>query len=508
MIFYSKNAFFSLFLLSITAPYRLFGQLFLDGASNTSIEKHQSIVINRSIIENQSSSFHSSIKPYLNSEINAVSKKDSTTIKKTFPIHLRPIILMRGFIPNQKYDLLGGIEAGCSLKNNFTLHFTGLLGQSNFIDHVDSAASKTGVVPGIGKGYKGTEHISYQNIGGYISYSPNSIFNFQLGKDKHFWGDGYRSLLLSDFSPNYPFLRISTSVWKIKYVVMYAQFIDATVNNAYKKKYGSFHYLSWNATKRINMSLFESIIWQGNDANRKRSFDVNYLNPMIFFRPVEYSLGSSDNAFLGLNLKINLFKKQQFFSQLLLDEFLLKEVISRKGWWANKQAIQIGIRSFDVFKIKSLCVETELNIVRPYTYSHGSTQQNYGHYYYPLAHPLGANFIESISHIYYTYKKYRLKAEFLYASYGKDDNGKNYGHSIFTSYANRSSDYGNYIGQGLKTKLYFINASINYSIIPKWNINIELGGMNRIENTENNSFKNTYFYIGIKSNLWNEYFDF
>lgn len=400
------------------------------------------------------------------------------------------------------------------INNKISFAYTLLLGNSAFSGYIDSAIQKTDVVPGMGSAYQSKIGYSYLHHFGYLAYSPNKIFNFQAGKDKHFWGDGYRSLFLSDVSNSYPFLKITTSIWKIKYVNLFAAFKDVSAPSHLKKdflsKYGTFHYLSWNVSKRINLSLFESIIWQGNDENRSRGFDVNYLNPIIFFRPVEYSLGSSDNAFLGMGFKIKTGRKyrQHFYGQIILDEFLLSEIKAMNGWWGNKQGAQLGLRVFDLFSVKDLSFRTEINMVRPYTYSHGSSQQNYAHYNQPLAHPLGANFTESVSFLNYRYKKWFAEAEFLSAIYGKDKNGKNYGGNIFEPYSTRPSDYGNKIGQGIKTNLFFANLRLSYSLVPRSNLYAETGMIYRKEtNTvENNS--TTYFYLGLRTNIMNNYRDF
>jgi hypothetical protein len=309
-------------------------------------------------------------------------------------------------------------------------------------------------------------------------------------------------------------MKITTHIWKIKYVNLFAMFKDVSTPSHLKKyfrnKYGTFHYLSWNVSKRINLCLFESVIWQGNDTNRSRRFDVNYLNPVIFFRPIEYSLGSSDNAFLGMSCKIKTGRnyKQYFYGQIILDEFLLSEVKAMRGWWGNKQGAQIGFKAFDIFSIKYLSFRTEINAVRPYTYSHSSVQQNYAHHGQPLAHPLGANFIESVSILNYQYKKWFAEGEILSAIYGKDKNGKNYGGNIFESYSTRPSDYGNKIGQGLTTHLLFTNIRLSYSLKPMYNLCAKAGLIYRKETNavENNSI--TYFYLGIRTNIMNNYRDF
>ena len=43
------------------------------------------------------------------------------------------------------------------------------------------------------------------------------------------------------------------------------------------------HYLSWNVSKRFNLGLFESVLWTNTN---DRGFDVNYLNPLYFFVPL------------------------------------------------------------------------------------------------------------------------------------------------------------------------------------------------------------------------------
>ena len=48
----------------------------------------------------------------------------------------------------------------------------------------------------------------YSSVSAYISYSPWSFLNIQAGHGKHFIGNGYRSLLLSDNAFNYPYLKL------------------------------------------------------------------------------------------------------------------------------------------------------------------------------------------------------------------------------------------------------------------------------------------------------------
>ena len=59
---------------------------------------------------------------------------------------------------------------------------------------------------------------------GQVAYVPNKWVNFTIGNGNQFIGNGYRSLLLSDFSVNYPFGKIEANLWngRIQYNAIYA----------------------------------------------------------------------------------------------------------------------------------------------------------------------------------------------------------------------------------------------------------------------------------------------
>ena len=90
------------------------------------------------------------------------------------------------------------------------------------------------------------------------------------------------------------------------------------------------HYLSANIGGRLTVSLFESIML-GEDS-MGHVFDINYLNPVIFYRPVEYSIGYSrhGNAIIGLGMKYKLTDLSHIYGQLIL-MVTLKELKHKMG---------------------------------------------------------------------------------------------------------------------------------------------------------------------------------
>jgi hypothetical protein len=337
------------------------------------------------------------------------------------------------------------------------------------------------------------------NLLGRISYTPNPIFNFQAGIDRNFIGEGNRSLFLSDYGKAYPFAQIRARFWHVEYLVMY-QFFNEEFNKKQRSKYGAMHYLSWNVTKWLNVGVFETVVFQPKDTLLNRGYELEYLNPVIFYRPQEYAIGSSDNVLLGLSVSAK-WKKQTVYGQLILDEFLLAEIKVRSGWWANKYGGQLGLKGRFEIKKEKFFYRIEGNAVRPYTYSHLNALQNYGNAGYTLAHPYGGNFAEILGELKWQKKNWLVKTFVSYGVQGLDKNGKSYGGDIYQPYTNRPNDYQNEIGQGLK----------NNFVRNQWYVCYAMQGIHQVFAEINLRYDSAYSrfsllpLIGVRSNLWNDY---
>ncbi len=337
------------------------------------------------------------------------------------------------------------------------------------------------------------------NLLGRISYTPNPIFNFQAGIDRNFIGEGNRSLFLSDYGKAYPFAQIRARFWHVEYLVMY-QFFNEEFNKKQRSKYGATHYLSWNVTKWLNVGVFETVVFQPKDTLLNRGYELEYLNPVIFYRPQEYAIGSSDNVLLGLSLSAK-WKKQTVYGQLILDEFLLSEIKAQSGWWANKYGGQLGLKGRFEIKKEKFFYRIEGNAVRPYTYSHLNALQNYGNAGYTLAHPYGGNFAEILGELKWQKKNWLVKTFVSYGVQGLDKNGKSYGGDIYQPYTNRPNDFQNEIGQGLK----------NNFVRNQWYVCYAMQGIHQVFAEINLRYDSAYSrfsllpLIGVRSNLWNDY---
>jgi hypothetical protein len=368
--------------------------------------------------------------------------------------------------------------------------------------------NKFKAVPGFGfyKNFK-KSGVDYFDARGYITFAATKFIDFQFGYDKNFIGNGYRSLFLSDWGNSYLFAKINTKVWKFNYQNLFMelmpQFIK-TKDTLLDRKYAAMHHLSMNVTKWLNIGLFEGIIF-----GRKNRFDFQYLNPVIFYRHIEGSIGSPDNAIAGLDFKANVAHRLQFYGQFLLDEFILSQVKNNPTSWVNKWGIQAGVKYIDAFSIKNLDIQLETNRVRPFTYSHYDSISNYTHYNQPLAHPLGANFQEFIGIVnYQPAPKWFINLKAIYYNQGLDSTDNNFGGNIFRDYTTRKKDDGFTIAGGRKATC--LNTLLRVSYEWKENLFFEVSGQYRdfkIKDIAGESNTNV-ITAGIRWNMFKRDYDF
>lgn len=400
--------------------------------------------------------------------------------------------------------------------------------QGRFADyvnrHIESmppAGGNPGIVPGQGvaKRFR-SDAYDYPMGTGYFSYTPSKYFNIQFGHGKTFLGDGYRSLLSSDNASPYPYLRLNTTFWKIKYTNTWMSLRDVrrdvAAQGSFRAKYMANHYLSINLTKRLNLGFFESVVWQNDN---DRGFDMNFMNPVIFYRAIEFATGPrGGNAMIGLTAKYKISDNVNVYGQFAIDEFSSLDVFKGDKSWKNKTGYQIGFKYYDAVGIPGLMLQGEFNRVRPFTYSHNTIILNYAHMHESMAHTLGANFSEFIGIMRYQNKRFFGSAKAIVATRGfdfqTDEDMLNYGSDIFRSeYEERARETGNVVGQGNKTAFFHAETQLGYIINPSNNFKVYASLIYRnfdpMVDTAN-VFKNstTWLNFGIRTDLFNWYFDF
>ena len=341
-------------------------------------------------------------------------------------------------------------------------------------DYVDA----TGVVPGQGR-------VKLFKEGGYdfsassanISYTPFSFINLQLGTGKNFIGDGYRSLLLSDQSFNYPYVKISTLFGKNKqfqYIQLNAQLTNlirreagSTTEALFKRKAMSTHYFNWIATKWLSVGVFENTIWQTEDSLGTIPFPFQQFNPVIGVNALTTIKDEVNHSTIGVNTKIKMPLKFVLYNQFVYDG---NQYEKTKGY-------QVGLKYLG---IKHITFQVEYNKMdNPYSTSFNTELQQFSHYNESLTHPLGDNFEEVVGILNFKYKRVFTQIKLNYAKLGSNKN------------------------------ITTIQSHLGYLINPKNNLSAVVGITKR-EDTFNGVVprQTNYIYFGIRTSLRNLYDDF
>ncbi|MGF7232875.1 hypothetical protein [Arachidicoccus sp.] len=252
-----------------------------------------------------------------------------------------------------------------------------------------------------GRGYYknyGTNAFDYFDIHGGVTFHAGKYMDFQVGYDRFFIGDGYRSLFLSDNSAPFYFVKFGLQAGRVKYMAVGAQTTAPFTPNGDStrpRNYMMFHYVSWQATNWLKIGFYENTMY---NSQINGGLQVSYLNPATFNRAMSQATGNSAKSSIGLDFKTNFAKHFQAYGQWLINEFHIDKMFEfGKGNWVNKEGFQLGGKYVDAFTVKNLDLQLEGNIVRPFTYMDKWTQNNFTHYNQPLADPLGANFKELIA---------------------------------------------------------------------------------------------------------------
>lgn len=350
----------------------------------------------------------------------------------------------------------------------------------------------------------------YFDARGGIDFTASRFINFRFGYDKLFLGNGYRSLLLSDFSNNFLYLQMDVQLRKFAYKSVYAELIAPfnplpNRDTIRYKNYMAFHHLSVQLARWLNLGLYENVIYNG-----RNGIELSYFNPVIFYRAVEMQLGSGNSkATVGVDVKSNLLKTLQLYGNLVIGEFVFKDIKNYgSGSWWNKQALQLGGKYIDALGVKNLDLQAEINLVRPFMYAHKDSTTAFTHYNTELAHPLGANFREYIAVVnYQPLNKLYLTGKLLYYKKGLDSAGVNMGGDIFRSYESRPRDYGFFIGTGTPAKSLLASFSASYELLQNLFIDVSLA--NRSYNVQGQPKMSEFFFsTGLRWNIGKREFEF
>ena len=337
----------------------------------------------------------------------------------------------------------------------------------------------------------------------FANYKMRYI-DFQAGRSKFHLGQSYRSLWYDSYAPAIPFVGANVNIWRVMYSWRIGYLQNPDLRQPGREFYHAFlitHYFDFSFG-RLNINMFETVVQDPIDSlGAHRGFDFfNYVNPVVFYRAVDLSLGSPDNVLMGLGGSLRLWKTTVLYGYGVLDELIVSHLLAGDNCWCLKYGLNAGLKTFRLFGVKNLFFQAEGSLVRPYTYSHDNPILAYGNLYQPLAHPSGANFYEVLGRIKYFRRDFGISSEFFVSLYGEDIDSLDYGKDIFRSYFDRVGDFGIVIGQGKRQMMYYWNLFLSKKVFGSYWFKAGLG-LKLIRSNSNKTYP--FFYIALSRGIIN-----
>lgn len=520
--------------------FGVFGLLFLLQSTviaqqkNISLNRFTSGEVERSLLGDSSRLVHRGCKPFLESQLNIESihglKRDSTKVytngadkllrshlveirKEDFFIAIDP--LMDLHFMNEMADTSGysdtvrirnstrGFQVIGDIGKQFSFETSFYENQAFLPVHLKNYADTIKVIPGMGrwKVFDGNGY-DFAMASGLISYSPAKWVNVQFGHGKNFFGHGYRSLLLSDAAFNYPYVKASFRFLKnrLQYTSIYASLqtlerlpLGEVPEALYKRKGGSFNYLSWIPFSNLEIGIFEGIIWKRYDELEGTvPQDWGSLIPVIGFNTAREGLNSKNNVLVGMNMRYDFRKIGFVYGQVAVDDPSVGSI-----------GYQIGAKTFNVL-LPNLDVQVEWNSLGDFMYSSHYRLQNYVHTQQPLGHPTGGASGEILGIVSYRWKRVIAQMKYNQIDHVIGPEG-NWKRDPLLDYGNIAPWPDRRIQQWEVTAGYLFNPRTNFQVVLTW--------MDRIEKTAYNwqtegKFHSSVLGIAIRTNLINRYSDF
>ena len=365
------------------------------------------------------------------------------------------------------------------------------------LDRAEDENSIDAIAFGIGRAKKFKESgIDAGLANGYVSFSPIKGIIFQLGHGRHFFGNGYRSLLLSDYAPDYQYLSGQYHFFKGKLLYKHVHSklynlsripVSTTPESMLIPKSFGFNQLSFQATSALSFSIFEGTVFKAYNANYGTSNPhFSFYFPVMGAHFLAKDTSSSNSTIYGVNASYLLNKNIKLYTQFAFRS-------------QSKVGAQFGIRNeFSVDQRKTISfLNLEFNYVPTSMYSVDSNNQfqQISHMGHELAHPLGSGFSEWVLKGQINYGRFFCRIGNTFVNIDRPVNNQHFANQVFTS--------NDLIEVVEKSNLINLNNSFGILINPATRMEFSIGHLSRsIDGIWDN-----YLFFSFRTYLKNDYFD-
>ena len=180
-----------------------------------------------------------------------------------------------------------GIAINGILVNKIAFYASFCDNQENPLSYIGKRINQQQAVPGVDYYLNRSQNqYDYLSAQTYIQFPlVKKYIQAQIGYGKQFWGYGQRSLFLSDYGASAPYLHLHSQFKKFSYDNLFMELTPQYMRGGDKvldHKYASFHHLSMHVHPKLEVGIFESVVF-----GRPNHYEWSYFNPLILLRQAE-----------------------------------------------------------------------------------------------------------------------------------------------------------------------------------------------------------------------------
>ncbi len=316
--------------------------------------------------------------------------------------------------------------------------------------------------------HESQNNYSFDNVHSSLVYHAD-YFDLGLYHQPILWGRSKKNnLIFSDNAQAFPYIGFTSGFKNVKLSFIHGSLINDST--AYANTADNIRNTSkYIAAHRIDISLFKNKLKFGftdMSVYGNRNMELAYLMPVNFYWSTEHTLMDRDNSLISMDFEYIFNHGVSLYGALFLDELKFGEI--GKKWWANKHAIQAGVKwatSAGPFPMDLLI---EYSAVRPWTYTHDYFYSNFTHGGICLGFPGGPNsqllFLGNNTRFS---SRLHLDLNYSFMQHGLDDEDNIWGGDPLTMYSYRNRDYDQKTEwlMGNILKITSIQAQINYEFL-------------------------------------------
>jgi len=219
----------------------------------------------------------------------------------------------------------------------------------------------------------------------YLSFAL-SKFQIKFGRDKLFWGHGYRDALgISDNSPPFDLILFSGKFGPIKGQSFMAQldemWHDRVIPTPYRylaNRYLAGHRIDYKFSERLEFAVSEIVLYGGES----RGIEWEYFNPVLPYYASQHNADWDDNVMFLFDIETIPINGMRIYGSTLIDD------LQYSGEGPDAWALMLGAHLSEVL-LKKSDWRVEYTKLNRWVYTHRKIENQYTHFGSIIGHRLG-----------------------------------------------------------------------------------------------------------------------